>query len=176
MTRVTKELRADYDRMNKSWPEKVPAASFEELKRAAILLRRKFMPHWREWSREIVQTSGGRWGGMTRRGYAINPSWGWKVFVHILSHHFCAEHSERHLKMEWEMIKYVREIGWLEGTLKPKPKEVPPKKSRAERNEARAKAMLARALRDLESAQRRLKKWKPVVRRYERSRAPLLAA
>ena len=167
MTRVTKELRQDYERMDSTWPDPLPPLTFQEAKLAVRRLVKKFRPMW-DVKFKFTETSGNRrnewWLG---GGFYLNPERGWRSLVHFLSHRLEGGHNDDHLSMEWAMIKYVRGKGWLDGNLKREPKPEAPKLSLTERRAAKARRFKERAERELRAAEKRLRKWTRKVRYYE---------
>jgi hypothetical protein len=84
-------------------------------------------------------------------------------------------HSSDHALVERMMIQMVIESGWLEGSLKPQPKEAAPRVSVRERNEARVdagivrwEAKLKKAKADAAKAEKKLKEFRLKKRRYEK--------
>ena len=176
MPRLDRETRQDYDRMDGSWPETIPAVTFVELTVAYRRLRKKFVPGRRDLPMKFIRTSGRRWSGVQCVQYPkdflevrLNPDRGWKDFVHWLSHNFAGGHGERHLRMEWKMIQHVIKSGWLEGRLKRDQKAARPKPPLVERRAANAKRALERAEHAAANADRRVRKWRRKVTYYERS-------
>lgn len=159
-----------YERVNAEWPGEIPAMTFAEAERATRKLHRKFLKRKCAWT--IVPTHGARWGGFSRRGFAINcqgrSGWpGWKLLVHQLSHNFARKlhpnadpHSTQHAFLEKEMIAHVVRSGWLAGTLKrpdPPPKVLTPA-DRWRLKEARLAARLARWRAKLKRAHNAIRK------------------
>jgi hypothetical protein len=115
-----------YARVNGAWPATVPTLTDWEAVRAASRL-------WR-WARrtscpyEIRATSGNRRTYVRRGILWVNPSQGWREFIHDLSHTVDLErgHSKHHAQLEYRMIREVLRRGYLDGRLKDKPTEVKP--------------------------------------------------
>lgn len=131
MSKVT--ISEWYERVTACWPEGEHRLTPEEMIKAAKKLYRFAMG--RPWGlrMDVKQTSGNRrafdiWRGEvcinTER--AMNGAYG---LVHAMSHYCHRElnpsvrpHGAVHARLEMAMIKEVVKRGWLDGTLKVKPK------------------------------------------------------
>lgn len=128
-----------------AWPAVVPALTeAEAIAAGKRLFRRFYQDRWYKERRRPVPrkqtampvkvTSGNRNNWVRRGVIYVNPGAGWKTLVHDLSH-YChwrlrpkdKPHSDNHRHLEWEMIAYVVESGWLDGKLRPKARPPKPK-------------------------------------------------
>ena len=140
-----------YDRLvNSRWPEPCPAPTPEEAMRGAKRLYRVAMG--RPWTGKVKMTSGQRYTWIRGGVFYINPDetsprGGWQEIVHSISH-YCHRrlhpnakpHDAKQVYLERDLTKYVIEHGWLNGKLKPKTVDKPPRdivKKRYERILAR---------------------------------------
>lgn len=144
-----------YDRLvNSRWPEPCPAPTPEEAMRGAKRLYRVAMG--RPWRGKVKLVSGNRhtwikggvllvnparddtpqWAREYRRKRGFEPSCytGWQEIVHSISH-YChhrlhpdaRSHNDKQAYLERDLTKYVIEHGWLNGRLKPKTVDKPPR-------------------------------------------------
>jgi hypothetical protein len=120
------------------WPANIPPLTATEATRALKRLYR-----WgvgKTFDNDVKVSTGNRravrfaWEYPTRRGVAIshvsqrnayvNPSQGWRDFVHGLSHWLDiivngeSKHGKHHARFEAKMIREVISRGWLDGKLK----------------------------------------------------------
>lgn len=165
-----------YERVNAAWPSNVPPMTDRIAITAAKRLFRWATGH--RLKRAVVVTSGNRstWGyGNELR---VNPSAGWRTFVHHLSHWIDTlawsqrgrkPHDRSHARFELRMVREVLKRGWLES---PAPVEKP-KPSLIEQRAAHAVAMHARAVRRLKLAETIETKWRARVKYYAKKVGPL---
>jgi len=168
VSRVTR--KEWYERVNAAWPKDVPPLTGGEAIRAAGRL-------WR-WARgytfagEIRETSGNRYTWTSRGVLLVNPSHGWKRFIHDLSHLFWQQanrdqevrpHEKGHGRLELRMIKEVLRRGWLDGRLRSEPR---PAATRGEITERRYRAVLSRE----ETWSRKLARAENALRKVRRQR------
>jgi hypothetical protein len=119
-----------YDQqVNSQWPKGHHPMDAHEASRAAKLL------YWlvleRECKLPVALTSGNRYTAIRGGCLYVNPTRGWRDFVHELSHDLfrrtpegrplgVAGHDSRHAYLERRMIQHVVSRGWLEGKLRKK--------------------------------------------------------
>ena len=116
-----------YEPVNTIWPETIPSISKEEALRA----KRKLLRHFGEGKFKTVHPRVRRcWIAKTPPFNTLSR--GWRRLVHDLSHRITDKfrglgrpHNPYHARIENEMAKYVIEMGWLNGTLKPAPRHDP---------------------------------------------------
>lgn len=111
-----------YETSNEGWPETMPPITREEAERAALRLARHFKFSFRRVRR--------CWIAAKPPYHRLNR--GWRRLVHDLSHTRFEQlyprkraHDPLHARYEAEMVSYVLASGWLDGTLRPKPKAKP---------------------------------------------------
>jgi len=153
--------------VNALWPKDVPPLTGDEALRAFRKLFR-FAFHRMPWH-PVRLTSGNRRTGRHGEAWLVNPEGGWRHLVHVLSHY--AErsgHNGKHARMEMRMIKEVLKRGWLNGTLKPAPKQPPPVIDQKMLRRNRALAAVQRWERKLKFAQTMLKKARRRAAYYQR--------
>lgn len=120
-----------------AWPEVIPPLTEREARAAAKRLWRFAMGD--DPCPGIEVTSGNRYtwtrwvrhNGYSERVLFVNPSKGWREFVHDLSHLFVTlanprerPHSKFHARFEAKLVREVVKRGWLDGKLKPEAKPV----------------------------------------------------
>ncbi len=156
-----------YRRVNETWPDIVPALTFEEGARAARRLFR--FVTGRKFEGKVIETSGRRYSGRVEyRFIFVNPERGWKELIHTMSHYLLPiGHGGEHARLERRMIKEVIRRGWLEGRLKSEPKPGPTKDELRAAKIERAQAALVRWERKLARAQRALAKARRKLRKFE---------
>jgi hypothetical protein len=161
--------REHYQPVNSAWPEAIPPITRDEAERAMRKLARHFK----------IRTYRSR---PRRCWVAVSPPYhilrrGWRRLVHDLSHEWFRQvyprkhpHDPLHARYEAEMTAYVLAAGWLDGTLRPAPKEKPSRDlvaERAARIEARVKAWETKKKR----AETALRKLRAKQRYYQRKLA-----
>lgn len=120
----------DYRAVNAAWgdPHDAPGRpTSEEALRAAKRLYRKWLGH--AWPGKWALTSGNRYTWARGNVFRVNPN-SWSNLVHFMSH-YChrrlhpgeSPHAATHAALEADMIEYVRQQGWLDGKLRPAPRE-----------------------------------------------------
>jgi hypothetical protein len=79
----------------------------------------------RKFEGTVVITSGNRFNDIRRGKMYVNPSRGWKNFVHEFSHDFVylcnpgeRPHSKFHARFEAKLAREVVKRGWLDGRLR----------------------------------------------------------
>lgn len=155
---------ADYNPVNTAWPEDVPPLTRIEATRAMKRLCRHFGFRPRRVRR--------CWVALTPPYHTLDR--GWRRLVHDLSHSWFRQtyprkrpHDALHARYEAEMVAYVLGAGWLEGRLKPKPREKPARDvvaERAARIEARIAAWETKRKR-AETALRKLRRQRAYYRK-----------
>lgn len=177
-------IREWYDRVNSAWPAHVPPMTSKDAINAAKRLYRFATKKKLGWVVKV--TSGNRytWG---RSGVLhVNPTKGWREFVHEFSHwldrtHWLfargrgKPHARVHAKLELRLVREVVKRGWLnpkptpepEPKLKPEPAPLAPS-ARTAAKSAHAQKMLAKAERRLKLATTLAKKWRRRVLIYSR--------
>lgn len=170
MARVTR--KEWYRRVNGAWPEIVPRLTGEEAVRAGKKLYR--FVTGRTWRNPVVVTSGNRYTWIRGGVMYVNPEKGWCDLVHLLSHYLAERHlgvdrphGGDHARVELRMIKEVVRRGWLQGSLKSKPKPAVVRDVRADRK-ASIEARIARWESKRKRAERALQKLRRSLRYYER--------
>lgn len=172
MTRITR--KEWYRRVNALWPAEVPPLTPLEAIRAARKLYRfvtgKTFP-----AASVRLTSGNRFTDI-RRGVmfvSTEPRFGrhaWDRLVHELSHTLChAPHGAEHARLEMRMIREVLRRGWLNGTLKDKPKIEMPAPDKKAIKYARTLAAIKRWTTKATRAENALKKLNRSLRAQERA-------
>lgn len=114
-----------------AWPQPMPELTGPEAVRAARRLWRFAMGT--TFAGPVNITHGNRanairWQG-SRLALFVNPSRGWKNFVHEFSHEFVFRcnpqdrpHSKFHVRFESKLVREVIRRGYLDGKLRDKPK------------------------------------------------------
>lgn len=148
-----------YDPVNALWPERLPAITAYEAKRAARKLARHFKGTIRYTPRRC-------WISAKPLGKGVPRGW-WRL-VHDVAHIIFAQqnpgsfhnHSGWHAELEMQMVAYVIGKGWLEGALKPVRKPAPTTDERrlTEYNHAVAQVLIWEARH--RRAASRIKAWK----------------
>lgn len=110
-----------------AWPAQVPALTADEAVAAARRLYRFALG--RTFTGKVIVTTGNRrafrlgWEGNTRAIY-VNPTQGWRDFVHGASHWLDFEangrsrHDTHHARFEAKLVREVIRRGWLDGKLR----------------------------------------------------------
>lgn len=161
-----------YTKVDEAWPSEVPKLTAQEAVSAGKRLYRKFMG--RAFQGTVKATSGNRRGVSLWAGEMIvNPDRGWRGLVHSMSHRVFYRlepgrrpHDPRHSGLEYRMVRYVVDSGWLQGTLRREPKPQPLVDLQRLRYD-RVKARLAQWDAKAKRAQRAIKKLQQQARYYE---------
>lgn len=157
----------NYTAVNEAWPASLPAITREEARRAARKLMRHFAKRESRWLRPI-------W--ISARPLSNGTARGWWRLVHDVSHRVfyltnnrvARGHGGWHAELEFKMVRYVLEHGWLDGRLR-SPEPTPPTlDERRARKLAHAERMLAQWERRQKIAETRVRFWKRLVRRRDR--------
>lgn len=181
-----------YEHVNKLWPKELPPLTEPEAAAAVRRLYRKALG--KPWRGPVEITSGNRYTWVRRGVFYVNASAGWHELVHHLSH-YCRNrlarqagerrgHSAKHAYLERDLVQYVLDSGWLQGSLR---KPEPPKPTRAETRDrrraeryrrilariVRAKQQIAAAEKTAKRARRRLARLNKSADYYARQSYPL---
>lgn len=127
-----------------AWPEVVPPLTAEEATKA---LRRLYRFSMRKtFNSPVTITSGNRracsakYWNLNSREWRLNPSKGWREFIHDLSHWLDllangeSKHGKHHARFEAKLIAEVVRRGYMDGKLSaPEPKAKPPIEERVKR-------------------------------------------
>lgn len=116
-----------YERANAIWPAEIPPLTETEAVKAARKLyrfvKRSKCPY------KIAVTTGNRANWVRGNVLYVNPTStrhgsGWESLLHDLSHWLDPgrAHSKEHAQLEMRLVKEVVRRGWLNGSLKDKPK------------------------------------------------------
>lgn len=174
-------IREWYEQVNAAWPAHVPPMTPKGAVNAAKRLYRFATGKKLGWAVKVTSgnrhTWGRNWSGVLR----VNPTKGWREFVHDFSHwldrvvlHRRAKpHARDHAKLELRLVREVVKRGWLNpepaAAPQPKPEPVPPSPDQRKAAKlAHATKMLARAERRLKLATTIAKKWRRRVALYSR--------
>ena len=137
-----------YEQVNATWPAVIPPITRLEAERAARKLYAVFggKEHGEPWQRYDVRFMRVRRCWITAQPNR-GPYKGWHRLVHDISHDVArarqpklAPHAGGHAYLEKEMVSYVVEKGWLNGTLRPRTRVQSP----AEKRGAKLKSIEAR--------------------------------
>jgi hypothetical protein len=179
------ERRVKYHAVNGQWPEGTNAGrdlkpTPQEAVSAAKRLYRFALK--KPFRGKIKMTSGRRYTWIRRGVMYVNPDCrgqGWHELVHDLSHLFTHRlfpnakgHGPQHAFLEKEMIAHVVNSGWLDGKLRSKVREKPPRDVHAERL-ARLDASTKRWTTKLRRAETALRKIARQRARLARVKAPV---
>jgi len=188
-------IREWYERVNAAWPAHVPPMKPKDAINAAKRLYRFATGKKLGWVVKVTSgnrhTWGRNWSGVLR----VNPTKGWREFVHDFSHWLDRvalrrrekPHAREHAKLELRLVREIVKRGWLNpeptaapqqpklepeptaAPQQPKPEPVPPSPDpRKAAKLAHATKMLARAERRLKLATTIAKKWRRRVALYSR--------
>lgn len=159
-----------------AWPATIPPMTEEDARKAIRRLWRFALGHTLELPIEV--TSGRRYNWMRNRTVYVNPSKGWREFVHDWSHYFVRRanpeekpHSKFHARFEAKLVREVIKRGWLDGTLRApeKPATAQPTKDDERRLKlARLQARMLAWERKQARAERAIAKIRKQARYYER--------
>lgn len=174
-------IREWYERVNAEWPAVVPALDAKAAVNATRRLYRFATGRKLGWRVEVTSGNRHTWG---RGGVLkVNPSKGWREFVHDFSHWLDRvafwidgkgdgrrPHARQHAQLERRLVREVVRRGWLA----PKPAAAAPAVAPVPKPDANA-SKLAHASKMLAKAERRLKlattlakKWRRRVAIYSR--------
>jgi hypothetical protein len=156
------------------WPAEIPALTEPEALRAARRLWRYSVGS--TFTGVVKVTSGNRrnrigWAG-NKRCIFVNPSRGWKNFIHELSHWFdyvvngSSEHGKHHARFEAKLVREVVRRGYLDGKLRDPEPEAPEEVPAATRLEVERRKKLA-------ALQARMTRWESKLKRAENALAKL---
>jgi len=139
---IEKESRKTYGQVNRMWPDKLPYLESDEALKAYKRLLNKFgkketMHPTLGWRKRKLHPGRKKprkcWVCLSGDSNSLRR--GWRRLVHDISHRvydWRFPKSNRHhdiaqAKIEQEMAQFVIDSGWLNGTLKSKPKVKPTK-------------------------------------------------
>lgn len=162
------------EKTNAEWPKSLPKLTAVEAERAG---KRLFRMAFKKPCPYPVYVTSGRNGSYIRnRVLRVNPSQGWKEFIHGLSHSFFSKlhptikpHSGSHAIFERDMIRHVIAQGWLGGALKPAVKEPKAKPDEKAKRYALVLAGIARWEAKAKRAKNALAKLQRRKRYYEKA-------
>ena len=139
---IEKESRKTYGQVNRMWPDNLPYLESDEALRAYKRLTNKFgkketMHPTLGWRKRKLQANRRKprkcWVCLSGDSNTLRR--GWRRLVHDISHRIYdwrfpksnRHHDIAQAKIEQEMAQFVIDSGWLNGTLKSKPKAKPTK-------------------------------------------------
>ena len=139
---IEKESRKTYGQVNRMWPDNLPYLESDEALRAYKRLTNKFgkketMHPTLGWRKRKLQANRKKprkcWVCLSGDSNSLRR--GWRRLVHDISHRIYdwrfpksnRHHDIAQAKIEQEMAQFVIDSGWLDGTLKSKPKAKPTK-------------------------------------------------
>ena len=125
-------LNACYEKANNTLPEKLPYITYAEAEKAARRIaikfgKRKYASPTVLW--EFSKKPFIRKNWVCLSGNSSNLHRGWKRLIHDMAHRIfryrnpgLPDHCKLQADFEVELQNYVLKMGWLNGSLKPKPK------------------------------------------------------
>ena len=152
------------------WPQDIPALTDAEATRAARRLWRYSVGT--TFDGTVKVSTGNRrnrigWDG-NKRCIFVNPSRGWKNFIHELSHWFDyvvnghSEHGKHHARFEAKLVREVTRRGYLDGKLCDAPPQAPEPIPATTRLELERRKKLA-------ALQARITRWESKLKRAEKA-------
>ena len=181
---INREARKTYGQVNRMFPESLPILERDEAERAYKKLVAKFGTKqvWSEyrgkWVTEKLTVYRWRYKGTKTWKVRVRKCWlslngdtntlskGWRRLVHDVSHYVhdfrfpnSNDHDLAQAKIEQEMAQFVIDSGWLNGTLKSKPKAKPTKDEKQKAKEIN----LVKLIRSWEAKEKRAQTY---IRKY----------